>query len=311
MIERHDITSREQWLALRFADVTASVAPALFGVHQYLTAYELWALKSGLLTEDPDETPSMRRGRLLEPVALELLREQHPAWRIEPGRVYLRDPALRLGATPDAFVACPERGLGVLQVKSVEPMVFRQKWRDAETGEITPPLWIAVQAIVEARLTGAAWAAVAPLRVGHGLDIEAIDIPLHAGLMTRLDAEVAAFWRAVESGQPPAPDFARDGAVIAALNPTDPDGPAIDLTADNELPALLDERASLAVRANEANERRKAIDAVITLKLAGHPVGMLADGREITRTMQSRGEYVAKATTFPVIRVRKTRRNAA
>jgi hypothetical protein len=311
VIERHVITSREQWLDLRRLDVTASVAPALLGVHQYRTVFEMWALKSGLLTEDPDESPSMRRGRLLEPVALELLRELRPQWTIEAPGVYLRDPALRIGATPDAFAICPERGAGIVQVKCVEPSVFRSQWRDPETREVAPPLWIAVQAIVEARLTGAAWAAVAPLRVGHGIDIDVIDVPLHDGLMRRIESEVAAFWRAVESGQPPSPDFARDGETIAALHPTDADGPAIDLTAWNELPELIAEREAIAARAKADKARREAIDAEITLKLDGHPVGILADGREITRTIQNRGAFAVEATSFPVIRVRNARRNAA
>ena len=62
-IESWPVTDRESWLKRREKDVTASVAAALFGdgVHPYITAYELYCLKAGLIEADPEETPAMRR----------------------------------------------------------------------------------------------------------------------------------------------------------------------------------------------------------------------------------------------------------
>ena len=115
------VTDRTAWLKMRERDVTASVAGALFGdgVHDFTTRYGLWALKSGRLRQDPGETDAMRRGRLLEPVAVQLMRELRPAWTIEPCATYFRDAGERIGATPDAFAVDPDRaGFGVLQIKS-------------------------------------------------------------------------------------------------------------------------------------------------------------------------------------------------
>src|SRR5262245_7287249 len=81
-IERIEYGDREAWLKLRGKDVTASVAGALLGVHEFTTPYGLWALKSGKIAEDPEETGPMRRGRLLEPVAIELIQEEHPDWAL-------------------------------------------------------------------------------------------------------------------------------------------------------------------------------------------------------------------------------------
>src|SRR5262249_6073732 len=63
-IERIRISSREQWLKLRQSDVTASVAAALLGIHPYQTVFALWALKTGKISDDVEETPPMRRGKL-------------------------------------------------------------------------------------------------------------------------------------------------------------------------------------------------------------------------------------------------------
>ena len=50
MIEQLAIESREQWLAMRRQDITASTAGALLGLHPYVTAYSLWAEKTGLVS---------------------------------------------------------------------------------------------------------------------------------------------------------------------------------------------------------------------------------------------------------------------
>lgn len=310
-IERIPFTTREAWRAARAQDVTASVAGALLGIHEYETAFGLWALKSGLTSEDPTETPAMRRGRLLEDDALEMLAEERPDWRIEAGgNVYHRAPALRIGATPDAFATDPTRaGRGVVQVKTTSDLVFRKKWKD-EAGAINLPVWIAVQAIVEARLTGASWACVAVLVVGHGLDIHVIDIPLHAGIWDRLVEETAAFWERVATGEPPAADYARDGDTIADLWPPDADVEALDLSADNRMPALLDERAEIKERVKAEEKRLDEIKAEIVEKLGGATLARLGDGREVVRAIQRRAEFTVKASSFPVLRIRQPRKAA-
>lgn len=314
-ITRHRINptkDRAKWLALRSRDVTASVSGALLGVHEYTTRFEQHCLKAGTISEDPTETPAMRRGRLLEDDALTILAEDRPTWRVTPANnVYLRAPELRIGATPDAYAIDPERpGRGVIQVKTTSDIVFRHKWRD-ETGGPDLPLWIAVQAIVEARLSGSQWAAVALLVVGHGLDLHVIDIPLHDGIWTRLVEEVALFWRGVENGTPPAPDYTRDHDALAALYPPDDGLPVLDLSGDNRAPALVDERAAAAAAIRTAEDAKKALDAELVEKLAGHTQASLPDGRIITRKLQHRGAYSVKATSFPVINIRNPRKAAA
>lgn len=304
-VERFPVKDRTSWLALRKEDVTASVAAALFDAHEYTTHYELWALKKGLLQEDPEETPPMVRGRLLEPVAIKLIAERNTAWAVHQPQAYYRGK--RVGCTPDLFATDPLRkGFGVVQIKTVEPSIFRKKWR-SEDGAVEPPLWIAIQALVEAKLTGAAWASVAAMRVGHGLDLDIIDVPLHDGLWARLGQEVTAFWRSVESGHPPAADYSRDGDIIAALYPPKHDLPPIDLSTDNRLPDIVAEREELMARTRVDEKRKKEIDAEITEKLAGHSIGVLADGTKILRTMQERNYKARDAYTisFPQIKIKR------
>lgn len=304
-IEQHAVTSREQWLGLRKQDITASVAGALLGVHDFTTPYALWCLKSGRLQEDPEETAPMRRGRLLEPVAVELMRELRPTWKIKRGDVYLRDPESRIGATPDVFVEDPDRGPGIVQIKSVEAMTFRKKWRDPETGDVRPPLWIAVQGIVEAYLAkathGAQWVGVAPLVVSHGLEMPIVDdIPIHGGVVERLKAETEVFWDRVERGEAPPANYARDGEIIAALyGLTTKD--TVDLTGDNLLPAILAEDKLLAEQAKGIKDRRDAIKAEIIEKM-GSAAMAFCRGWRISAPTTNRKAYSVAASSYRQVR---------
>lgn len=213
--------SHEEWLALRRPAVTASVAGCLLGVHPYETAYGLWALKSGHVSDGDIDNAVLRRGRLLEPVIFAMLREERPDWTVEYplGNRFFLDREARIGATPDSFATRPDIfGQGTVQGKTIARSDFESKWIDPDTGEVMLPLWIAVQAITEATLTGCAWAAVAVLIIDQRrLDLEVIDVPLNERVMHRLRREVREFWRMVEEGREPPIDWNRDGAAIAEV----------------------------------------------------------------------------------------------
>lgn len=248
---------RAAWLEARKQDVTASVAGALLGVHPYQTPYGLWALKSGRVVDDDADNPVLRRGRLLEPVVIEMLREDRPDWTVEYRRdnAYFRNTEDRIGATPDAFATRPDIfGNGVVQVKTVAEDKFRREWIDADTGEVVLPLWIAVQAIVEATLTGATWACVAVMVIGRGIDLQIIDVPLNTRVMNRLRREVREFWRLVEAGEEPSIDWNRDGASVAEVyRDSMPDRK--DLTAVDELDIIVG-RFAAARETNRATSQQ-------------------------------------------------------
>jgi len=286
---------RAQWFAERGKDVTASVVACLFGEHPWMTAFELWAVKSGRLKRSSEETPAMQRGRLLEPVAVQLLREQFPKWKIEHNAAedrYFRDPEARLGGTPDVIVTRSPRGRGVVQIKSVEASVYRRTWM--VDGEPEPPLWICLQAVLEAHLTGAEWAAVAPLVIGHGLDLPLIEVPLVPGVIDAMKERAAEFWRSVEEGREPPADYARDGAVIDRLYAREDEDEEVDLTSDEEVVRLIAARAALHEQARAAKEEIDAIDAAIKARMGTAAVAHLPGGRRITwRTQRRSGTFIA------------------
>jgi predicted phage-related endonuclease len=295
------LNERDRWLELRKRDVTASVAGALFGVHDFVTPYQLWALKSGLIEDNIVETAAMRRGRLLEPVAIRLLREERPTWRVEPCSTYFRDPHARIGATPDALAVDPERtGFGIVQIKSVEQSAFRRKWRN-DSGEVEPPLWIAVQALVEANLTGADWAVIAALTVSFGADIHVVEVPFNAAIWEQLNTRVAEFWRCVETKEPPPLDYQRDGEALTKIYAGD-NGETVDLTGWNRGTEIATLDAMLKAEISEKDKARKAIKAELLEKMGNAAIAVMDGKTFATARTVNRKSFTVAETNYRDVR---------
>jgi predicted phage-related endonuclease len=304
-IETRQITSREQWLKWREEDVTASVAAALLGLHPYVTPLQLYMAKARIVPFEDIDTPAMRRGRLLEPLAIELIKEAKPDWQVTEARDYVRDPVHRLGATPDVYLRDRLRQLGITQIKSVEPTAFERSWRDPDTHEITPPVWIGIQAALEAHLTGATFATIAVVRVGHGVEFDLIEVPNTPGLIERLEAAADAFWQAIEKREPPPPDFLADAELVRRLYPSAMPDKTIDLTGNNRLPWLAAEDERLAAIAKDVDDRRKAGKAEL-LHLMGDAEFAVVAGEVVASAKLIKKEpYLVKPTPYRDVRFRK------
>jgi hypothetical protein len=306
-VERHAPPDRAAWLAMRQRAINASEIGGLVpdAKHPYETPYHLFAVKSGRLPVDfQTESPAMARGRALEPVAVQFAAEALGAgYEIEHNarHHYWHAPAIRIGATPDLLVRSPDGSRGVVQIKSIEPSIYKQTWLDNE-----PPLWIALQALVEAKLTGADWAKVAALRIGWRVDFDLVSIPpLPDGAWSRLVAEVAVFWRMVELGQSPAPDFGRDIQTIRELNAISGDG-SVDLSHDAELISAVIERERLKRAAKEFDTRCDELDAFIRYKAADNAVVLAGDYR-LSLKMENRAGYTVAPSSRRVLRIKRIR----
>lgn len=257
MIERRQITSREEWLRWRRPFVTASQVPALFGAHPYLTALKLYMEKSGVEFENKD-SPVMRRGRWMEPAVALAVAEERPEWEITKATEFVYDDTFMISCTPDFYISDSSRGRGILQAKTSAPREYEREWNGGK--EI--PFWITLQALTEMMLTGAAFGAVAVLCVDpYAPDCTIHPIERHPAAEARIIKAVEQFWDDVRHGREPAPDYGKDAALISILAPREssPDK-AIDLSGNNELPEMLAERELLHARMRSAEARCKEIE---------------------------------------------------
>ena len=144
---------------------------------------------------------------------------------------------------------------------------------------------------------GASWAAVAPLVVGHGLEMPLIEIPLVEGVFVAMLAKVDAFWTMVAEGREPHPDYGRDGEVIEAIYGDGNAENEIDLSADNRIRELVAVRAMHRAAITHAHKMADEIDAEVKAKLGSAHVAHLGQGQRISwRPSRREGFFVAPST---------------
>ncbi|HET8726676.1 MAG TPA: YqaJ viral recombinase family protein [Alphaproteobacteria bacterium] len=297
-IERWTITDRAEWLERRRPNINGSEVGALFGCNPYLTRFALHADKAGLVTSEPPDNDAMRRGRILEPAVEQAVKEYRPELQIWKSQDYVWSPEMRLGCTPDFYVSDETRGLGVLQAKTVAKPIFEEEWASG------PPKWIILQTLQEMMLTECAWGVIAALVLtSFTVELQTWDFQRHAGAEEKIRIEAGRFWTAVAAGEPPAPNYAVDGDTIKALFPRD-DGPALDLSADNRMPELLDRYEQLQAMGSHAEKELKAIKAEIAEKMGAAALATLP-GWQVTHKLQHRKETVQKASSYRVLRVKR------
>lgn len=310
-IERIPITGRDQWLALRANDVTASDVAAVCGEGMYGSAARVWASKKGLLPAQ-EMTDAMKRGHWGEAAVFEAIAWEYPDWELRRAKVYLRDVAARLGATPDGAAIVPGRdGLVVVQCKVIAAPIFRNEWLldpkdDIQHGDATVPLGYQLQTLTEAMLGEAGGAVVAALVVDtFKWVLRLFWIDRHPAAETMIRDKVTAFWtNYLDTDLQPPIEPARDAELVKLLYPAD-DGTEIDLRGDNELPAMVNELDDLKRLLKDGGDRRDEIETAIKGKLGQHTYGRLVDGRMVSWKLQQRKGYEVAPTSYRVLRIAK------
>ncbi len=301
MIETHPIRDRASWLAMRRKDITASDIGAILGLDKSRSAARIYAQKAGLF-ETNEDSAMMRRGRWLEPAVLEALRERHPDWEFRKATVYLRDPELRLGATPDVVAIMPNGLVVNVQCKVVAKPVFEREWDDE------PPVSYQLQTLAETMLMEVQGGMLAALVLDtYSAELYEFDVARHPAAEERIRAAAKDFWDAVTAGREPIPLFSVDNDLITSrfASVTEPAEKVLDLTGDNHLPALLQERADLDASMKEHEARVEEIEAEVKFKLKGYAIASVADGWKVTWKEQTRVSFVVPEKTFRVLRVSK------
>lgn len=267
-VEKIPITSRDHWLDVRKPNIGASQVGGLLEgeVHPYLSPLKLYMMHSGIEFSEADNEAT-RRGRLLENSVGIAVSEERDEWILEKNelpfsrpscpKIYFQDPDLHLGCTPDFFIHGDPRGSGILQAKTAAPHVFEQHYQ----GGTAVPFWIQLQCLTEMMLTDASFGVVAVLQVS-AFDLRCSIIPVErrASAEKKIRDMVTQFWLDVEDGNEPSPDYNRDTELLKYIAPREVPEKTVDLSASNELPALLEQRDEICEQINAFTKRKNAIE---------------------------------------------------
>jgi predicted phage-related endonuclease len=283
--EVREITSIGEWLGWRAGLYTASRMGALFGCDEWTSIADVVAEMRGE-RRGAGDNPAMRAGRILEPAVIAALNEERPELHVVKATTFHILPDLRLGCTPDAF---GDDDL-LVQCKTVSVEQW-QKWR------ARPPLQYVLQTLCELIVTGCARGILAVMVRSPSFPLHLFDVPRHPAAEQRILDAVAEFWRMWDAGEHPVAQSAEGLAEVFD------DGSSIDLSQDNLLPVILDERAILKATTSSAEARLKEIDEVIKQRIGAARLGWLP-GWQITYATQHRKETLIPARDIRVLRVK-------
>lgn len=261
----------------RARHVGASEVAALFDTSPWLTHFELWHRKNGTVaTPDFGGNERIEAGIRLEPAIIEWACDKWGYERREtPERL---NNGRGLAGHPDQFVTCPDRGPGILEVKTADWLVAKG-WGDE------PPLQYQLQAMTYMGLAGAQWGDIVILVGGN--ELRRFQIDFRPKLFAEIERRVEAFWQSVRDGSPPKPDYTRDGGTIAELY-VESDGGTVDLRGDNLAAIAAAEFLAADAESKAAAKRRDAAKAELMDKLGAAETALL-DG------------FVVKAATVRAI----------
>lgn len=220
----HSLT-QQQWLAERAKDVTSSEVAALFDMSPYLTAFELWHRKAGALAVQDIGDQRIRWGARLEAAIAGGIAEDN-GWTIAPLKSYARsvqrytgtEVSNRFGSSFDFEVLCPHRGVGLLEIKAVDFLIYRDKWTKDEA---PAHIELQLQHQLEVYEGGYTWGAIAALVAGNNAVVHIREYDRAVGDAIR--RKVAEFWKSVDENRAPEPKFPDDaGAMIRMSQYADP-----------------------------------------------------------------------------------------
>lgn len=282
MIEKHYFDSREEWLKFRANYIGGSDAAAVIGLNPYVSAFSLWAEKTG---QSPafDGNLATRTGTYLEPFVAKLFEEQTgKKVRNENASLVNSDYPWAV-ADVDRMVVGEDAGLEIKTVSSLSTRMFKN-------GSYPPRFYC--QACHYMAVTGKPLWYVAVL-VGNN-DFKIFEIPRDEDEIAALMAAEKDFWEnhVVPKIAPPPDGQEPTDESLRILYP-ESNGESMSLFGRD---ALLDRYFDLADQIKELQRQQDEIKQTIQFDM-GDTETALADNYKVIWKTQTRSTFDAKKFT--------------
>lgn len=253
------IRDEAHWRELRSKNCGGSEVSAIFGLHPQITKFELWHRKFGTIPE-PDLSDNERVfwGTYLEPSIAKGI-GAIKGIEVEKVTEYLTNDACPgMSATLDYRILSDQRGLGALEIKTVDGLAYR----DWEEGE--PPVNYQLQLQHQLACSGYKWGMIGVLIGGNRL--ETFEYEARPATIAKLESGISAFWQSIRDKSPPKPDFSVDLDTIRVVY-KDAGSGVTDMSGDNYLRELCSRYTVAAKSARSAQDAQETAKAEIITKI--------------------------------------------
>jgi putative phage-type endonuclease len=261
--------SREKWLELRAGFINSTESSALFGLSPYATAYELWHQKKDRVVVELEPTDRMKWGtRLQDAIAMGIAEDQ--GWKVRKMNEYLHSDVVRMGSSFDFIIANPKGDTydeenALLEIKNLDSLVLKEQWVIDEDGNFEAPPHIEIQVQHQMLLARVKLAYIGVLVGGNRIVL--IKREAQRDMQKMIVQRITEFWKSIDAGTPPKPDFARDAEFIAKMYGFAEPGKIYDARDDDEFGALVLRYKEASMKAKAAEEAKKALKAQMLMTI--------------------------------------------
>ena len=302
----HLPATRDEWLKLRHAHIGSTESAALFGLSQYATAYEIAVAKKSAEPADWEGNERTKWGQRLE-ASIATGIEADYGVLIEDMPRYAVHSETRMGSSFDFKIAAlddacymdlltdevlrdmvSKHGPGVLEIKNVDSLIYKQQWSE----EAPPHIEIQLQHQLEC--LGLKWGVIAALVGGNRTEIIVRERDEAVG--RAIVAKVREFWANLEAGIMPPLSMPEDAAVLIRLHQFADPGKLYDGREDTTLANLCREYRAAADEESAAEKRKKVAHALILERIADAEKALVT-GYSVSASMVAETEvhYTRKA----------------
>lgn len=276
--------SEQAWLAMRALDVTSTESSALFGMSPYATEFELWHRKRDeiVVTLDPNERMDWGND-LQDTIALSLAKRYGVV--VERVVDYKRIEDIRMGASFDFKIFGSYReltekpmpvpndtlladmfekhGPGLLEIKNVDGLVFKQTWPVNDDKSIEAPAHIEIQLQHQLHVADLEWGAIGVL-VGGNRGITLVrNRDREVG--EAIEKRIIEFWQSIADGREPDPKYPADAGAIIKLFGKSTEKKIFDGRGRADIDALLAEYKAASDREKQAKEDKEVAKAKVLM----------------------------------------------
>jgi len=108
---------RKEWLKERHKGLGGSDSPVVLGVNPWKKPVDLWAEKRGLIEDDQEPSPAMRRGTALEPIVADMYTQAAGVTTAVEPEILVHPEHPWMLANIDRHILTPPDNPGVLEIK--------------------------------------------------------------------------------------------------------------------------------------------------------------------------------------------------
>lgn len=255
--------SEAAWLELRKKDITSTDISALFNMSPYCTPFELWHRKKNQDDiEFKEEEWTIWGRRLQDSIAAGVAQDN--GWTIRKMDECMRIPELRMASSFDFEITLADGAVGILEIKNVFGMIFKNQWLEDDDGNIEAPPHIELQVQHQLAVSGRAFAYIAALVGGNKIVL--LRREPDADIINEIKIKVMRFWESIDANQEPEPDFKRDGAMLKRLYNVAEPGKVLDLYDDSDLLQMVTDYLRMGKQIKTLTESREEIkNKIVTM----------------------------------------------